>query len=534
MTILHPHQAIEVPVRVRRALVSVSEKAGLIEFTAALRDLAIEIVSTGGTAGALRAAHIPVVDVAEVTGLPEMLDGRVKTLHPRIHAGILAKRSDPGHMRQLREQGITPVDLVVVNLYPFEATVAKPDASLERVVEQIDIGGPSLIRAAAKNFEDVAVLVDPGDYPHVLTELRHSEGCLSRARRLSLARKAFAHVARYDAVIAGYLDRQIEAGGEGSFPDLLDLRLLKLQSLRYGENPHQQAALYRDTEAIEPSVASAKQLHGKELSYNNLLDLDAALSLAREFDEPAAAIIKHTNPCGVAVDSALVEAYRRARAVDRASAYGGVLGLNRPVDAETARELAATFVEAILAPGYEEEALAVLKGKSAVRLLVIEPWPGLPRPDRRVRELRSITGGVLVQERDSLDLNPDRVRVVTRRAPTGAEMRACRFAWKVAKHVRSNAIVLANEQATVGIGAGQMSRVDSCRLAVMKAGSSARGAALASDAFFPFRDGVEVAAAAGVTAIIQPGGSVRDDEVIRAADEAGIAMVFTGIRHFRH
>lgn len=524
----------EGPVKVRRALLSVSEKTGLIELATALHDLTIEILSTGGTASVLRAAGIPVVEVADITGVPEMLDGRVKTLHPKIHAGILAKRSDPEHQRQLREHGITPIDLVVINLYPFEATVSRIDASLEEAIEQIDIGGPSLIRAAAKNFEGVAVLVDPADYTGVLAELRQAEGHLSPARRLHLARKAFAHVARYDTLIAAYLERQIGERREDVLPDLIDLRLLKAQRLRYGENPHQQAALYRDAEAIEPSVASAKQLQGKELSFNNLLDLDAALALAREFEGPAAVIVKHTNPCGVGIGSRLMEAYHHARAADPTSAYGGVLGVNRPVDVETARELSATFVEGIIAPGYHEAAMAILKEKGALRLLLIEPWPGPTRPDRAARELRPIVGGMLVQESDSIDLNPDNLLVVTRRPPTEAEMRALRFAWKVAKHVKSNAIVLANECATVGIGAGQMSRVDACRLAVMKALSPTRGTVLASDAFFPFRDGVDAAAAAGVTAIIQPGGSIRDTEVIRAADEAGIAMVFTGIRHFRH
>jgi phosphoribosylaminoimidazolecarboxamide formyltransferase/IMP cyclohydrolase len=475
-----------------------------------------------------------VVDVADITGFPEMLDGRVKTLHPKIHAGILASRSEPEHLRQLREHAIAPIDLVVITLYPFEATVARTNVSFEEAVEQIDIGGPSLIRAAAKNFEDVAVLVDPGDYTGLLAELRQYTGRLSRVTRLHLARKAFAHVARYDALIAGYLERNIETGGESTLPDVLDLRLFKAQSLRYGENPHQRAALYRGAEADEPSVASAKQLQGKELSFNNLLDLDAAFALAREFEEPVAVIVKHTNPCGVGHASRLIDAYLHARAADPASAYGAVLGLNRAVDVETAGELSTTFVEAIVAPGYEEAALATLKEKKALRLLQIEPWPGMMRADQPGRELRSIAGGMLVQECDALDLNLDDVRTVTCRPPTMGEMRALRFAWKVAKHVKSNAIVLANEQATVGIGAGQMSRVDACRLAVMKAASPTRGTVLASDGFFPFRDGVDAAAAAGVTAIIQPGGSIRDVEVIQAADEADIAMVFTGIRHFHH
>ena len=521
-------------VHVRRALISVSDKAGLIELASALHSLSIEIISTGGTARVLREANIPVVDVADITGFPEMLDGRVKTLHPRIHAGILARRRDPEHQRQLYDLGIPLIDLVVINLYPFEATVSKSGTTLEEAIEQIDIGGPSLIRAAAKNFEDVAIVVDPADYTTVGTELQQAQGCLSRTCRLHLATKAFAHVARYDALIAAYLERQCSEAGEPVLPDLLDLRLVRVKQLRYGENPHQQAALYCDALASEPSVAGAKQLQGKELSFNNLLDLDAAFALANEFDEPATVVVKHTNPCGVGIGSRLSEAYQRALAADPTSAYGGVLGLNRPVDAETARELAATFVEAVVAPGYHEDALAILKEKKALRLLLIEPWPGTTPPDRAARDLRPIVGGMLVQERDQIDLDPDTLRVMTRREPTDAEMRALRFAWKVAKHVKSNAIVLTNDCATVGIGAGQMSRVDACRLAVMKAISPTRGTVLASDAFFPFRDGVDVAAEAGVTAVIQPGGSIRDAEVIQAADEAGIAMVFTGIRHFRH
>lgn len=521
-------------VPVRRALISVSDKAGLIELASALHRLSVQIISTGGTARALREANIPVVDVADITGFPEMLDGRVKTLHPRIHAGILARRRDPEHQRQLHELGIPLIDLVVVNLYPFEATVARTDASFEEAIEQIDIGGPSLIRATAKNFEDVAIIVDPADYTTVGMELQQAHGCLSRTRRLHLATRAFAHVARYDALITAYLQRQYGEADEPVLPDRLDLRLVRVKQLRYGENPHQQAALYCDALASEPSVAGAKLLQGKELSFNNLLDLDAAFALAKGFDEPVGVVVKHSNPCGVGIGSRLSEAYQRALAADPTSAYGGVLGLNRPVDAETARELAATFVEAVVAPGYHEAALAILKEKKALRLLLIEPWPETTPSDRAARELRPIVGGMLVQERDQIDLDSDTLRVVTHREPNDTEMRALRFAWKVAKHVKSNAIVLTNDCATVGIGAGQMSRVDACRLAVMKAVSSTKGTVLASDAFFPFRDGVDVAAEAGVTAIIQPGGSIRDAEVIQAADDAGIAMVFTGIRHFRH
>src|SRR5574337_264936 len=519
---------------VRRALISVSDKAGLIELASTLQSLSIQIISTGGTARALREADIPVDDVADITGFPEMLDGRVKTLHPRIHAGILARRRDPEHQRRIREHDIAPIDLVIVNLYPFETTVSQGSATLEEAIEQIDIGGPSLIRAAAKNFEDVAVVVDPADYNAVGAELRQERGCLSRARRFHLAAKAFARVARYDTLIAAYLGRQCGEADQSLLPGVLDLRMVRLKQLRYGENPHQQAALYGDPSASEPSVASARQLQGKELSFNNFLDLDAAFALAAEFDEPIAVVIKHTNPCGVGIGPRLSEAYRRAMAADPISAYGGVLGFNRQVDAETARELAATFMEAVIAPGYHEAALAVLKDKKALRLMLIEPWPAMTRSDRALREFRPIAHGMLAQERDRIDLHPDTLRVMTRRTPTDTEMWALRFAWKVVKHVKSNAIVLSNEHATIGIGAGQMSRVDACRLAIMKAASSTKGTVLASDAFFPFRDGGDVAAEAGVTAIIQPGGSIRDAEAIQAADEAGIAMVFTGIRHFRH
>jgi phosphoribosylaminoimidazolecarboxamide formyltransferase/IMP cyclohydrolase len=527
-------QTADAPVAVRRALVSVADKTHLDELATALRDLNIEIVSTGGTARALRRIGVPVTDVATLTAFGELLDGRVKTLHPAIFAGILARRGDPRHQRELHERQIDPIDLVVVSLYPFEAAAARPDASLAEAIEQIDIGGPSLIRSAAKNFEDVAVLVDPDDYRTVIAELRRGAGRLPRTQRLYLATKAFAHVALYDSIIATYLTRQLRERQTAALPDLLHLRLVKVQDLRYGENPHQQAALYRDTERVESSVASAKQLQGNDLSFNNLVDLDAALVLAREFHEPAAVIIKHANPCGVAIAATAAEAFRLARDADRASAYGGVLAVNRRIDADLARDLAAAFLEAIVAPGYEDGALTALRERRRTRLLDIQSWPTSQPPDARDLELRHLSGAMLVQQRDVLDLDPDALVVATRRGPSDAETRALRFAWKVVKHVRSNAIVLANEHRTLGIGAGQMSRVDACRLAVMKAGPSAPGAVLASDAFFPFRDGVDAAAAAGVTAIIQPGGSIRDTEVIQAADEARIAMVFTGIRHFRH
>ncbi len=528
--------------RVRRALLSVSDKTGLVPFASGLAALGVQLVSTGGTARVIRQAGLPVTDVAEITGFPEMLDGRVKTLHPRIHGGLLGMRGNPEHERQMAAQGIAPIDLVAITLYPFEATTAKPDVSLAEAVENIDIGGPAMLRSAAKNFEAVAVIVDPADYDAVLDALKRNDGSLSRAMRFGLARKAFTHTARYDALIAGFLER-VEVSADGprlspldsrlTFPQLLHIRLEKLQELRYGENPHQRAAFYRDL-ALRDGIAATRQLQGKELSYNNLLDLHAAWELAQEWSEPVVAIIKHTNPCGVATAPELYDAYIRARDTDPVSAYGGIVALNRPLDAPTAREIAVTFVEAIIAPGYSADALAILKDRKNLRLL--EQASGGRREvtgDHGV-EVRRVSGGMLVQDRDDVDLEPGALKVVTKRTPTEAEMRALRFAWRVAKHVKSNAIVLATENATVGIGAGQMSRVDSAKLARMKANFPTQGTALASDAFFPFRDGVDAAADAGVTAVIQPGGSVRDAEVIAAADERGLTMVFTGIRHFRH
>jgi phosphoribosylaminoimidazolecarboxamide formyltransferase/IMP cyclohydrolase len=530
--------------RVRRALLSVSDKTGLVPFASGLVGLGVGLISTGGTARVLREAGLPVTDVAEITGFPEMLDGRVKTLHPRIHGGLLGIRGNPEHERQMAAQGIAPIDLVAISLYPFEATIGKPDISLAQAIENIDIGGPAMLRSAAKNFQDVAVLVDPADYPTVLEELARNHGALSPSTRFGLARKAFAQTARYDAMIAGFLEsgnltdegtwlpmlgtRDAALGARRSFPSLLHVRLEKLQELRYGENPHQRAAFYRNLD-LTGGIASARQLHGKELSYNNIVDLHAAWELAREWTEPVVVIIKHTNPCGVATAGELVQAYTRARETDPVSAYGGILGMNRPLDAATAREIASTFVEAVVAPSYTPEALTILRDKKNLRVLELSQEEGAGG-----FEMRRVSGGMLVQDRDDVDLDPASLMVATRRAPADAEMQALRFAWRVAKHVKSNAIVLATAQATVGIGAGQMSRVDSVRLARMKANFPTQGTTLASDAFFPFRDGVDAAAEAGVTAIVQPGGSVRDAEVIAAADEHGIAMVFTGIRHFRH
>jgi len=537
---------VEPTIPVRRALLSVSNKVGLVDFARGLADLSVELLSTGGTARALRAAGLTVTDVAEVTGFPEMLDGRVKTLHPRVHAGLLAVRGNADHDRQMAAQGIAPIDLVAITLYPFEDALAGPDATLAEVNEQIDIGGPAMLRSAAKNFAGVAAVVDPADYPGVLAELRERGGSLSRATRCRLASKVFTHTARYDSLIAGFFERLTAAdaafdpdsrlsalGSRPPFPPLLQLRLERIQALRYGENPHQRAAFYRDLDT-RGGIASARQLQGKDLSYNNLLDLDAAWEMTQGFSDPVVAIVKHNNPCGVATASLLSEAYARAREADPVSAFGGIIGLNRPLDADTARAIASTFAEAVIAPGYTEEALGILAEKKNLRLLELAAGDRRPGTADAECALRRVSGGMLAQDPDRAELDPATLRVVTRRSPTAAELTALQFAWKVVKHVKSNAIVLATDGATVGIGAGQMSRVDSVKLAILKATVPTRGNVLASDAFFPFRDGVDTAAKAGVTAIIQPGGSVRDAEVIAAADEHALAMVFTGMRHFRH
>ncbi len=521
---------------IQRALLSVYDKRGLAELARVLADHGVELVSTGGTAKLLREKAIPVREVAEVTGFPELLGGRVKTLHPVIQAGILARRDDAKQMAELKKHGIAPIDLVVANLYPFAETAARAGASVGELQEMIDIGGPTMIRAAAKNFPDVAVVVSPEDYARVISELTE-RGDLSLGLRLELAQRAFAVTAGYDGLIATTL-AQVEAGERGlerraqrEFPAALVLGGERAQVLRYGENPHQRGALYRAADGA-CGIAGARQLQGKELSYNNLLDLDAAWALAQEFEEPVAVIIKHTNPCGVAVGKAQAEAYARAYACDPVSAFGSVLGFNRAVTAETAEAMGKHFVEAIAAPGYEREALEKLSRKKNLRLLEVSaPRPAAGLPEWQVR---SIAGGWLVQEADRHRLEAKALRVVTERAPTRPEQRALLFAWKVAKHVKSNAIVYARRDQTVGIGAGQMSRVDSVKLGAMKAVLPLKGTVLASDAFFPFPDGVEEAAKVGVTAIIQPGGSVRDAEVIAAANRLGLAMVFTDVRHFRH
>jgi phosphoribosylaminoimidazolecarboxamide formyltransferase / IMP cyclohydrolase len=522
----------------RRALLSVSDKSGLIDLAQALVGRGIDLVSTGGTAAALRAAGLMVTDVADLTGFPEMLDGRVKTLHPRVHGGLLAVRDDAAHVAALADHAIAPIDLLVVNLYPFEATVAK-GAAYADCIENIDIGGPAMIRAAAKNHAFVTVLVDPEDYAPLLAELDANGGQTTLPFRQAMAQLAYARTAAYDAAVSTWMAAAIgeTAPRRRAFAGHL------AQTLRYGENPHQAAAFYTDG-TNRPGVATAMQMQGKELSYNNINDTDAAYELVAEFapaDGPACAIIKHANPCGVARGKTLLDAYRAAYDCDRTSAFGGIVALNQPLDAATAEEIVAIFTEVVIAPGASDEARAVFAGKKNLRLLLA---PGLPDPTAPSLTYRQVAGGLLVQDKDTLPLDPANIRVVTKRHPTAAQMADLRFAWTVAKHVKSNAIVYAKDRATVGIGAGQMSRVDSTRIAAQKAQDMAAvlglpaaptiGSVVASDAFFPFSDGLLTAAAAGAVAVIQPGGSVRDDEVIAAADDAGIAMVFTGQRHFRH
>ena len=509
--------------RIERALLSVTDKTGIVEFARALTAMGVEILSTGGTFRVLKEAGIaPLREVADVTQFPEMLDGRVKTIHPRIAAGILAVRSKPEHMRAIAEHGIPRIDLVAVSLYEFEKVAAKQDASLEELIENIDIGGPTMIRAAAKNWQDVAVITAIADYAAIIDELKAGECSLSEETHWKLAKKAFATTAAYDRAVSARL-AGIPPTGE-ALPGTLDIRAPRTMALRYGENPHQSAALYANGKS---GIAGAEQLHGKELSYNNLVDLDAAWQLVLEFEQPAAAIIKHTNPCGCAQGSTLAESYRRAFEADPVSAFGGVLAFNRPVDVETAQEIAKTFVEAIAAPDFSGDALGILTAKRNLRLLrvIVEP-PGVV--------VKSISGGYLAQTPDAHILAREETRVVTGRAPTEQEWIALEFGWKVSKHVKSNAIVYASAGQTISVGAGQMSRVDSVKVGAMKAVLPLQGSIVASDAFFPFPDGVEEAAKHGITAVIQPGGSVNDNDVIAAADRLGLAMVFTGVRHFRH
>jgi phosphoribosylaminoimidazolecarboxamide formyltransferase/IMP cyclohydrolase len=521
---------------VERALISVFDKTGILDFARRLEALKIEILSTGGTAKLLRDSGVSVRDVSDFTGWPEMLGGRVKTLHPKVHGGLLFRRNLAEDRKQASEHGIAPIDLVVVNLYPFEATAAKANLTGEELIENIDIGGPTMLRSAAKNFESVTVITDPADYDSVAKELESSHETLL-ATRLELARKVFATTSRYDGIITTELERLSAGTGHVSLsekallPERIHIALRRQQELRYGENPHQAAALYVPAGVAPHGLAAAKQLQGKELSYNNLVDLEAARSLAAEFHQPAAVIIKHNNPCGTAEQDSLLQAYLKAYVCDPVSAFGGVLAFNRVIDAATAEEVAKLFVECIAAPGFDEKAKSIFAAKKNLRLLEL-PSDGL-EPEREL-QLKRILGGMLVQQPDLGELRDSELRTVTKRVPSAAEMQTMRFAWKVSKHVKSNAIVFAKDGATLGVGAGQMSRVDSVKIAVMKAQSSLLGSVVASDAFFPFPDGVEEAAKAGATAVIQPGGSVRDNEVIAAADRLELAMVFTGIRHFLH
>jgi phosphoribosylaminoimidazolecarboxamide formyltransferase/IMP cyclohydrolase len=520
-------------IRIRRALISVSNKSGLADLSQCLHKLGVEILSTGGTASFLREQKIPVIDVSDYTGFPEIMDGRVKTLHPKVHGGLLALRDKPSHLAQMTAQGIHPIDMVVVNLYPFRETAAREGAAFHEVIEQIDIGGPSMIRSAAKNHTGVAVVTDPSDYNRIIEELKASNGSINDATLFLLAQKAFAATASYDSAIAAWFaERAWTPEGvqkqEEKIPATEVLALEKVSDLRYGENPHQRAALYRKISEPAFGVAGAQVLHGKELSYNNLLDSDAAWNLILEFDLPAASVIKHTNPCGVAQAGMLVDAYTLARDCDPASAYGSVVALNRPVDAATANEINKTFVEVVLAPDFSAGALAILEQKKNIRLLRVSS------NEPSALQHRQISGGFLAQDKDEHIIRPEELKVVTKRQPTPEELEALLFGWRIVKHVKSNAIVFSNASRMLGIGAGQTSRVDAVKWGAMKATLPLQGCALASDAYFPFADGLITAAEYGVRAVIQPGGSMRDAEVIDAANECGIAMIFTGIRHFKH
>ncbi|HVF30954.1 MAG TPA: bifunctional phosphoribosylaminoimidazolecarboxamide formyltransferase/IMP cyclohydrolase [Pyrinomonadaceae bacterium] len=545
--------------KIKRALISLSDKTGAVGFARRLSEFGVEIISTGGTAKTLRDGGLTVTDVSDVTGFPEMMDGRVKTLHPKIHGAFLALRDNDNHVASMNEHGIDPIDMVVVNLYPFEETVAKDGVALEDAVENIDIGGPAMIRSASKNWRDVAIVTDPKLYEDLIGEMHTNDGALSLDTRQRLAVLAYTRTASYDLAISSYLARQltddqlaaieplnplrnltfiesedfgeIETGGEG-LSDSIDLSLAKVKDLRYGENPHQQAALYATGETA--GIANAEQLHGKEMSFNNYVDAEAAWNLVRDFEQTAVAIVKHTNPSGVGIGITNEEAYRRALSTDPVSAFGGIVAFNRSVDAEVARSVIDVFSEVIVAPEYDDEAVEIFKSKKNLRVLKVA---STDHAQRSAIEYKQISGGFLVQEMDAYKVGETDLKTVSKRRPNPEELRAMLLAWRVCKHVKSNAIVLANEFQTIGVGSGQMNRVDSVRIAAMRADRfelPMKGAALASDAFFPFRDNVDEAASMGVTAIIQPGGSVKDDDSIAAADEHGLAMVFTGVRHFKH
>jgi phosphoribosylaminoimidazolecarboxamide formyltransferase/IMP cyclohydrolase len=517
---------------IKQALISVSDKTGVAEFARGLSGFAVTLLATGGTAQLLRASGLKATEVADYTGFPQLLDGRVKTLHPKVHAGILARRDVPGHMAELGKAAIPTIDLVVVNLYPFSAMVARPGCTLEQAIENIDIGGPAMLRSAAKNYEHVAVVTDPADYEAVLKEMASAAGALGAETRLRLAQKAFSHTAQYDGAISNYLTALDGSGGLERFPRRLNLQFERVQPLRYGENPHQEAAFYRDPRPAPGSLGAYRQMQGKELSYNNIADADAAWECVKSFAEPACVIVKHANPCGAALAASLVEAYRKAYATDPTSAFGGIIAFNRELDAATAQAVAQQFVEVVIAPAIGTEAARALASKTNIRVLEVPLAPGANDYD-----FKRVGGGLLVQTPDNASVGASGLKVVTRTRPSEAQTADLEFAWRVARFVKSNAIVFCGGGRTLGVGAGQMSRVDSARIAAIKAenaGLTLQGSVVASDAFFPFRDGVDVVARAGARAIIQPGGSLRDDEVIAAADEQGIAMVFTGYRHFRH
>ncbi len=514
----------------KKALISVSNKNGIVEFAKQLTELGFEIISTGGTGKTLQKNGVPIIEISAYTGFPEMLNGRVKTLHPKIHAGILALRDRKEHIETIATHGIELLDLVVVNLYPFEETISKSDVTLEAAIEQIDIGGPTLIRAAAKNYKFVTVIVDPADYDTVINEIKQY-GNTTLETRFQLAKKVFTHTARYDGIIAQYFSSIDSEGNKLEWPEVINMQFNLKQKLRYGENPHQRGAFYAEKDAPQFSLANAIQYQGKELSFNNLVDAEAAFRLISEFPEDyAVAGIKHTNPCGVGLSKkSQLEAFLKAREGDPVSIFGGIVAFNKPVEGDVARELAKMFLEVIIAPGYSKEALETLAAKKNLRVLEL---PLIEKPTGY--DIKRIIGGILVQEWDEIDLIEEQLKVVTKRTPTEEEMAALKFAWKVVKHVKSNAIVIAKKDQVLGVGAGQMSRVDSVKIAIEKAGDKVNGAVLASDAFFPFRDSIDEAHKAGITAIIEPGGSIRDEEVITAADEHNMAMVFTGLRHFKH
>jgi len=517
---------------IKRVLISVTDKKGIVEFAGELAKFSVEILSTGGTAARLRQEGIAVTDVSDYTGFPEMMDGRLKTLHPKIHGGLLALRDNKEHMKAAKEQGIKLIDMIVINLYRFEDTVAKEGCLLKDAVENIDIGGPAMLRAAAKNYRFVTVVTDPGDYRKVLKEMNETGGKISEATNFALAARTFQLTARYDAAVSNYLGKISPEEEKREFPDTFTIQFTRAQDLRYGENPHQSAAFYREEDRNLSAISNAGQLQGKELSYNNIMDGDAAWQMASDFELPVAVIMKHSNPCGAATSSTgIMEAYKKAMETDPVSAFGGIVAFNKNVDRKTAGEIVKTFLEVVIAPGFDQDALKILNAKKNMRVLEI-PLPG-EKQDAGY-DFRRVAGGLLIQERNIKKTDIGAAEVVTKRVPTEDEYQALDFAWRVVKHVKSNAIVFAAKDQLIGVGAGQMSRVDSVKIAKMKANLPTKGTVLASDAFFPFRDGIDMAAKAGVTAIVQPGGSIRDEESIKAADEHGIAMVFTGTRLFRH